>query len=105
MAAKSPDTIAGPSARAGFTEAPLNGIPTAWIASRVSGITMIAWPASRRVTVRMTATKIAVRTTSVRNAPPSLTPGMFLVPATTDWLDRARITAEPATAPITWAIT
>jgi hypothetical protein len=63
-----PVQTAGASDRTGFTDAPLTGIPTKWIISRVSGITKIDFSGARLETVRITAMKMAVRTTSTEKA-------------------------------------
>src|SRR6266498_2190355 len=74
---------AGPRVRAGLTPAPENGMAATWMETSVSGMATRALPVYRELFVdcRMTRTRIAVKTTSSRNALPSLTCGRVEVPA------------------------
>jgi len=64
---------AGPKLRAGFTDAPSIGRPAMLTSARVRPITTpdTARLASLRVALSTTSTKTAVRTISIRNAPPA----------------------------------
>ena len=85
-------------------------MPTKWMATRVSGITMIAWFGDFRVTVRITAMNTAVSTASTTNAWSSMSngasavgPGWFTVAATTDIEVITKVMSDAANAPISCA--
>ena len=69
-----PTMRAGPRLRAGFTDVPVIGIPMRWTTVRERPMTMpaVAAFAVLLVAPRTAKTKKAVRTTSVRKAPPTL---------------------------------
>ena len=77
-------TIAGPRLRAGLTDAPLIGIAATWIATSVNGIarSAVPWARSALVESRITAMKIAVKTTSTTIAAQT-SDACVVVPATT----------------------
>ena len=102
-----PPTSAGASDRAGFTDAPLNGIPAKWMAIRVSGIAKAAW-FGRALRDRQDHEQEDRRRGSPRatNALAILSGGKALaVACTAAWLATSRTTPEAAIAPITWATT
>ena len=75
LSAVPPTTSAGPRLRAGFTEVPVSGMPMRCTITSAKPMATPAapWIAALWVANRTTITKMAVRTTSIRNAPPWLT--------------------------------
>ena len=101
---RSPPTIADPSERAGFTDAPLSVAIEKWMATSVSGMARAASDGTRFVDARMTARKTAVETVSMINAPMSLTPwpGAVMPAFTAAWFSATMTTIPAAIAPTIW---
>ena len=75
LSAVPPTTSAGPNDRAGFTEVPVSGMPMRCTITSAKPMATPAapWIAALCVAKRTTSTKMVVRTTSIRKAPPWLT--------------------------------